>query len=216
MAMGPEGFEPPPPGLKGRCAAVTPRPRCSNTAGPAFPSLDHRSHLLHHPNDKGPRIRAAGFEPAISSSPSLRIGQAFPRPGRGRPGSGMAGVKRSARTLVERAAAPQKQEARGHRDAGPRESTRGIGTGQTSTAMNRRRIETLEAAMGPPWLPYPSQWLLTIAVHGPILLPEAPGRPGQPSSSCSVQERRRGRPRCSRRFRFFSRPDQSRISMRER
>ena len=25
-AMGPEGFEPPPPGLKGRCAAVTPRP----------------------------------------------------------------------------------------------------------------------------------------------------------------------------------------------
>jgi hypothetical protein len=31
--MGPEGLEPPPPGLKGRCAAVTPRPRLSSVRG---------------------------------------------------------------------------------------------------------------------------------------------------------------------------------------
>ncbi len=34
-------------------------------------------------------IRAAGFEPAISSSPSLRINQAFPRPGRTGPAAGL-------------------------------------------------------------------------------------------------------------------------------
>jgi hypothetical protein len=76
--MGPEGFEPPPTGLKGRHAAPTPRPR----AGYYLPGYsfdpDHRI---------SPRyvfcqeIRAAGFEPAVSSSRSLRISQALPRPG---------------------------------------------------------------------------------------------------------------------------------------
>src|SRR3712207_7887321 len=35
-ALGPEGFEPPLPGLKGRCAAVTPRPRRAVRPGLAF------------------------------------------------------------------------------------------------------------------------------------------------------------------------------------
>jgi hypothetical protein len=33
LAVGPEGFEPPPPGLKGRCAAVTPQPRAPLARG---------------------------------------------------------------------------------------------------------------------------------------------------------------------------------------
>lgn len=77
----------------------------SHDAGPTFISLAHRSNLLNHSNDICQRIRAAGFEPAISSSPSLRIGQAFPRPGRGRPGFRMTVVERSARTMIERGAA---------------------------------------------------------------------------------------------------------------
>ena len=76
--MGPEGFEPPPTGLKGRHAAATPRPR----AGYCLPgySFDPGHHI-------SPRyefcqgIMAAGFEPAVSSPPSLWISQALPRPG---------------------------------------------------------------------------------------------------------------------------------------
>src|SRR5271166_2492366 len=76
--MGPEGFEPPPTGLKGRHAAATPRPR----AGYCLPgySFDPGHHL-------SPRyefcqgVMEAGFEPAVSSSPSLRISQALPHPG---------------------------------------------------------------------------------------------------------------------------------------
>src|SRR3954453_19716956 len=77
--MGPEGFEPPPTGLKGRHAAATPRPRAGHfEPGYAFDPG-------HHPGPLRvflPRVRAAGFEPAVSSPPSLRIGQAFPRPDR--------------------------------------------------------------------------------------------------------------------------------------
>src|SRR4051812_12049492 len=40
--MGSEGVEPPPPGLKGRRATVTPRPRLRSTAGRAF-DLVHRA-----------------------------------------------------------------------------------------------------------------------------------------------------------------------------
>jgi hypothetical protein len=70
--MGPEGFEPPPTGLKGRHAAATPRPRAGHLVpGYAFdPGL--------HPGPLRvflPRVRAAGFEPAVSSPPSLRIGR---------------------------------------------------------------------------------------------------------------------------------------------
>src|SRR4051794_29464780 len=75
--MGPEGFEPPPTGLKGRRAAATPRPR----AGHLVPGFSFRPG--HHLGPRWvflPRVRAAGFEPAVSSPPSLRIGQAFPRP----------------------------------------------------------------------------------------------------------------------------------------
>ena len=78
-AMGPEGFEPPPTGLKGRHAAATPRPRSGHLMPGYSFGPDHRL---------GPRygfcrkVRAAGFEPAVSSPPSLRIGQAFPRPDR--------------------------------------------------------------------------------------------------------------------------------------
>jgi hypothetical protein len=76
--MGPEGFEPPPTGLKGRHAAATPRPRAGHLVpGYAFGPGHHlgpRWVFL-------PRVRAAGFEPAVSNPPSLRISQAFPRPG---------------------------------------------------------------------------------------------------------------------------------------
>ena len=69
-AMGPEGFEPPPTGLKGRHAAATPRPRAGHLVpGHAFGPGHHlgpRSDFCH-------RVRAAGFEPAVSSPPSLRI-----------------------------------------------------------------------------------------------------------------------------------------------
>src|SRR5271166_3259170 len=47
--MGPEGLEPPLPGLKGRCAAVTPQPP---------PLSAHPSHCEPSP------ARPAGFEPA--------------------------------------------------------------------------------------------------------------------------------------------------------
>ena len=78
-AMGPEGFEPPPTGLKGRHAAATPRPRAGHLVpGYAF-GPDHR---LGPRYEFCRRVRAAGFEPAVSSPPSLRIGQAFPRPDR--------------------------------------------------------------------------------------------------------------------------------------
>ena len=73
--MGPEGFEPPPTGLKGRHAAATPRPRAGHfVPGYAFGPGHHlgpRCVFL-------PRVRAAGFEPAVSSSRGLRISQAFP------------------------------------------------------------------------------------------------------------------------------------------
>jgi hypothetical protein len=77
--MGPEGFEPPPTGLKGRHAAATPRPRAGHLVpGYAFGPGHHvgpRRVFL-------PRVRAAGFEPAVSSARGLRISQAFPRPDR--------------------------------------------------------------------------------------------------------------------------------------
>ncbi len=76
--MGPEGFEPPPTGLKGRHAAATPRPRLGHHL-PGY-SFDpgHRISPFHV---SGQGVRAAGFEPAVSSSRSLRISQALPRPG---------------------------------------------------------------------------------------------------------------------------------------
>jgi hypothetical protein len=84
-AMGPEGFEPPPTGLKGRRAAATPRPRAGHLLpGYAF-DPDHRATPRY---GSCQTIRAAGFEPAVSSPPSLRIGQAFPRPDRSRDPSG--------------------------------------------------------------------------------------------------------------------------------
>src|SRR5262249_38370124 len=78
-AMVPEGFEPPPTGLKGRHAAATPRPRLGHLEpgyafGPGHHPGPHRVLL--------PRVRAAGFEPAVSSAPGLRISQAPPRPER--------------------------------------------------------------------------------------------------------------------------------------
>ena len=76
-AMGPEGFEPPPTGLKGRHAAATPRPRSGNLV-PGYSFEPH--HRLGPRHGFCRRVRAAGFEPAVSSPPSLRIGQAFPRP----------------------------------------------------------------------------------------------------------------------------------------
>ena len=68
QAMGPEGFEPPPGGLKVRRAAVTPRPR----------SFGDRV-AMFEPDQRGPPfrrtgpVRAAGFEPALSSPPDWRI-----------------------------------------------------------------------------------------------------------------------------------------------
>jgi hypothetical protein len=92
--MGPEGLEPPPPGLKGRRASVTPRPRRRRPAGRAF-DLDHRAipprsgrpdsnrrspapkaggfPLSYVPSQDSEPVRAAGFEPAFSSTPSSRI-----------------------------------------------------------------------------------------------------------------------------------------------
>jgi hypothetical protein len=69
--LGPEGFEPPPPGLKGRCAAVTPRPR--RVVGPG---------LAFDPPHVTPPVGMAGFEPAVSWSQARRISQAFPHPAR--------------------------------------------------------------------------------------------------------------------------------------
>ena len=77
--MGPEGFEPPPTGLKGRHAAATPRPRAGHLVPGYSFDPDHRISPRY---DFCQRVRAAGFEPAVSSSPSLRISQAFPRPDR--------------------------------------------------------------------------------------------------------------------------------------
>ena len=80
--MGPEGFEPPPTGLKGRHAAATPRPRTGHLVpGYSFEPQTIASVLV---TTSVERVRAAGFEPAVSSPPSLRIGQAFPRPDRSR------------------------------------------------------------------------------------------------------------------------------------
>jgi len=62
-SMGPGGLEPPPPGLKGRCAAVTPRPRASAIAGRAFDPI----------HGFLPPVGTAGFEPAISRSQGGRI-----------------------------------------------------------------------------------------------------------------------------------------------
>ena len=77
-AMGPEGFEPPPIGLKGRHATATPRPR----AGHDLPGyLFDPDHSISPRYELCQRIRAAGFEPAVSSSRSLRISQALPHPG---------------------------------------------------------------------------------------------------------------------------------------
>jgi hypothetical protein len=78
-AMGPEGFEPPPTGLKGRHAAATPRPRSGHLMPGYSFGPDHR---LGPRYESCRKVRAAGFEPAVSSPPSLRIGQAFPRPDR--------------------------------------------------------------------------------------------------------------------------------------
>ena len=79
--MGPEGFEPPPTGLKGRHAAATPRPR----AGYCLPGYSFDpGHRISPRYEFGHGIRAAGFEPAVSSSRSLRISQALPRPGHSR------------------------------------------------------------------------------------------------------------------------------------
>src|SRR4051812_6946736 len=77
--MGPEGLEPPPTGLKGRHAAATPRPRAGHFVPGYLFGPDHR---LHPRYEFCRKVRAAGFEPAVSSPPSLRIGQAFPRPDR--------------------------------------------------------------------------------------------------------------------------------------
>jgi hypothetical protein len=79
--MGPEGIEPPPTGLKGRHAAATPRPRSGNLVPGYSFGPDHR---LGPRYEFCQRVRAAGFEPAVSSPPSLRIGQAIPRPDRSR------------------------------------------------------------------------------------------------------------------------------------
>ena len=76
--MGPEEFEPPPTGLKGRHAAATPRPRAGHLASGHSFDPDHRASPRHNCCQT---IRAAGFKPAVSSPPSLRISQAFPHPG---------------------------------------------------------------------------------------------------------------------------------------
>ena len=77
-AMGPEGFEPPPTGLKGRHAAATPRPRPGHQLPGFWFDPGHR--ISPHYNSSQV-IRAAGFEPAVSCSRSLRISQPLPRPG---------------------------------------------------------------------------------------------------------------------------------------
>jgi hypothetical protein len=76
----------------------------------------YRSPPLHRrepSSDECHGIRAAGFEPAISSSPSLRISQAFPRPGRIGPAAGGGGSGRGLASCRP----PPKEKARwsGHR-----------------------------------------------------------------------------------------------------
>ncbi len=66
--MGPEGFEPPPSGLKVRRAAFTPRPRRFGDRVAVF-EPDHQEPPFGR---KGP-VRAAGFEPALSCSQGRRI-----------------------------------------------------------------------------------------------------------------------------------------------
>ncbi len=85
---------------------------------PASPWPPHRSIPL---SDNSHTIRAAGFEPAISSSPSLRISQAFPRPGRsvGRP------MPWSMRPAVR----DRQMKRPGGHDTGPRDSTKGVRDG---------------------------------------------------------------------------------------
>ena len=68
LLMGPEGFEPPPSGLKVRRAAATPRPRRFGDRVAMF-EPDHREPPFGRP---GP-VRAAGLEPALSSPPDWRI-----------------------------------------------------------------------------------------------------------------------------------------------
>src|SRR4051812_36503842 len=77
--MGPEGFEPPPTGLKGRHAAATPRPQTGHLVPGYSFGPDHR---LGPRYDYCQRVRAAGFEPAVQTPRSWRIGRPFPRPDR--------------------------------------------------------------------------------------------------------------------------------------
>lgn len=64
-------------------------------------------------------VRAAGFEPAISSSPSLRISQTFPRPGRPQMSeSSPCGNRTHLSALKERYPAPIDERAESHR-SGP-------------------------------------------------------------------------------------------------
>ena len=63
--MGPEGFEPPPTGLKGRHAAATPRPRAGHLVpGYSFESRSSpRSSLRLLSESQGGRIRTGGLKP---------------------------------------------------------------------------------------------------------------------------------------------------------
>ena len=77
VPMGPEGFEPPPGGLKVRRAAVTPRPRRFGDRVAMF-EPDHRSPPSPRTgSSQGGRIRTGALQ-----SPRLADCQAFPRPER--------------------------------------------------------------------------------------------------------------------------------------
>ena len=201
--MGPEGLEPPPPGLKGRCAAVTPQPRASPARGMRLNRrrIGMTLHLHDPHSDKCHRVRAAGFEPAISSSPSLRISQAFPRP-----------VRRSGRMPSGR----QKKRP-GGRHTGPRDSTKGVRDGPGVNSDWDRADADSPNNRGAVWRPdrsalavdmrafiaVPSPW----GILGPVrsIATSDDSRPRWPSPSRLVHERRRSRPGCSRTVDIFSR-----------
>jgi hypothetical protein len=69
--LGPEGLEPPPPGLKGRHAAVTPRPRGSPLQGQRFSRI-----FISSSSNRDGRIRTGAL-----LLPRQADCQAFPRPG---------------------------------------------------------------------------------------------------------------------------------------
>lgn len=221
--MGPEGLEPSPRGLKGRCAAVTPRPRSRSEPGFAL-----RSGHVSLP------FAIAGFEPARSSSGGRRIagpshalnGRSAGRRGglssppwkAGSPGPindraipcGPGGARihvrgPSVRRYTISPAGPCNEEARQSRDAGPgRPSRGGDGRGSQALRIGGRRIcrstgemtpsTTFAALIGPP------------GQHRSPRMPETycrtRRRPRRAAISSVSSCRRDDLPRCSRAWPF--------------